>query len=495
MRPGIPLHDVDQVRAVDRAAVGGTPDGAFELMARAGAASLALLRRRWPEARRLLVACGSGNNGGDGYVLARLARESGLEVGVVVPAEAAPRSPEAQRAAAEWSASGGGVEVYDGELAGADLLVDALLGIGLAAAPREPLAGLLRALAASAAPVLALDVPSGVDADSGDVPGDAVRANATVSFIAAKRGLYTGAGREHAGSVEVAVLGIAPALLAQAAPAARLLRPAALSGFLPPRRANAHKGLYGHVLVVGGDHGMGGAARLAAEAAARCGAGLVSVATRSMHVGALLAARPELMVHATGEDGVPDATLLRRASVLAVGPGLGRGDWGRALLRHCLASGKPLVLDADALNLLAEDAVQLPVDSIVTPHPGEAARLLQCDTGAVQRDRFAAAAALVEQLRCVVVLKGAGSIVAAPGCTPVVIDAGNPGMASGGMGDVLTGTVAALRAQGLGAFDAACCGALLHAAAGDLAARAGERGLLAGDLLPALQRLCNPEPR
>lgn len=272
-----------------------------------------------------------------------------------------------------------------------------------------------------------------------------------------------------------------------------ILEPGDLARWLRPRAKDSHKGDHGHVLCVGGDAGSGGAIVLCAQAALRTGAGLVSVATRAAHVAPLLARQPEAMVHAvdSGEDYAP---LLQRADVLAVGPGLGRGEWGRALLDGALRSGKPLVLDADALNLLADAPGASPADAVLTPHPGEAARLLRTGAHEVQGDRAGAARTLAERFGCVVVLKGAGTLVAAPGETPSVIGAGNPGMATGGMGDLLSGVIAALRAQHLPAYFAAVAGALLHAAAGDEAARiGGERGLLPSDLFPHLRRMANPE--
>ena len=492
MPPGLPLYDVAQVRALDRAAMGQLGIAGYDLMTRAASAALALLRQRWPQARRIVVACGSGNNGGDGFVLARLAQEAGLEVQVVLAEERTGSTGDARRAAAEWQAEAGAVAVFQGALPSADVVVDALLGVGLSQAPRAAQAALIRALREHPAPVLALDVPSGLDADTGHAPGEVVAADATVSFVADKRGLHTGAARDCTGALELAQLGLPAKLQEAMAPAARLLLPGMLPAFLPRRRRGAHKGEFGQVLVVGGDLGMGGAALLAAQGAARCGAGLVRLATRECHVAAALSARPELMVQAVDDDDALPP-LLERCSVAAIGPGLGQGPWGRALLDRALGCGRPLVLDADALNLLAEVPSSLPAASVLTPHPGEAARLLGVDTAAVERDRFAAAHALAQRFRAVVVLKGAGSIVAAPGEVPAVIGAGNPGMASGGMGDVLTGIISALRAQRMDAFAAACAGALLHAAAGDAAARDGERGLLAGDLLAHLRRLANPE--
>ena len=273
------------------------------------------------------------------------------------------------------------------------------------------------------------------------------------------------------------------------------LQPHDLRRWLHPRRRDSHKGEHGRVLCIGGEHGHGGAIVLAAEAALRSGAGLVDVVTRQPHVAALLARLPEAMAHGHSDDAdALDARFIDAADVIAIGPGLGQGAWGGMLLARILTADKPAVFDADALNLLASSPRRpLPAGSILTPHPGEAARLLGIDTAAVQRDRVGAACRLAEQFAAVVVLKGAGSIVAAPGRLPRRVEAGNPGMAVGGMGDVLTGVVAALYAQGLGAFDAASCGALLHALAGDTAAReGGERGLLPSDVMPWLRRLANP---
>lgn len=490
--PAAFLYDTRAVRRIDQEATAALGGDGYVLMQRAGDAAWQLLRRCWPDARRLRVACGSGNNGGDGFVLARLALQAGLDVQVVLPESTRPRTPLAMRAAAAYAAAGG-TETHDpAALDQGEVLVDALLGIGLDAAPRAPVAALIDALNATAAPVFALDVPSGVDAHRGHVPGVAVRADRTLQFVAGHAGLRTGAALDHVGELHLDTLQLDVGTYAGVAPPrARLLRAPDLQAWLPPRPRDSHKGRSGHVLCVGGDHGGGGAVLLAVEAALRTGAGLASVATRGAHLPAVLARRPEAMVHAL-DDAATLASLLQRASVVACGPGMGQSAWGAALYAAVLRSGLPRVLDADALNLLAADPAS-PGDAILTPHPGEAARLLGTTTADVQADRFAAAAALAQRYDCVVVLKGAGSLVAAPGRLPCVLDAGNPGMATGGMGDLLTGTIAALRAQGLDGFDAACAGALLHGLAGDAAAReGGQRGLLPSDLLPWLRRLANP---
>mgnify|MGYP002780694568 CR=1 FL=1 len=491
MSEQLPLYRTSQVRAMDELASGALGIPPYELMTRAGAAAWRVLQQRWPGVRHLGVACGPGNNGGDGYVVARLARAAGLKVSVVTPPGATPRTAQARQALADWRAAGGTVSSFDGMLPDGEAWVDALYGIGLTRPPSEAAQSMIERINAARVPVLSLDVPSGLDADTGHAAGTAVHASVTLCFIAAKRGLYTGMARDFDGEVLLDRLDLKIGAFDDFRPAAWLCRPEGLARWLAPRHANAHKGEHGHVLCVGGEEGMGGAVRLCAEGALRTGVGLASVATRSSGVAALVAARPEAMTHAV-EDARALRPLIERATVLAVGPGLGQGAWGQALFGEAIASGKPLVLDADALNLLAQHPLPLP-QAILTPHPGEAARLLASDNGAVQADRFAAAEALAQRYGCTVVLKGAGTVVAAPGEIPAVIGAGNPGMATGGMGDVLSGVVAALVAQGLPSFQAAVAGALLHSAAGDAAARVGgERGLLPSDLFPHLRRMANP---
>jgi NAD(P)H-hydrate epimerase len=317
-----------------------------------------------------------------------------------------------------------------------------------------------------------------------------VHAEATISFIGLKRGLLTGDAPDCVGELYFDDLGVPDAVYAEVEPVARLLDAGDADPLLGPRRRTAHKGAFGHVLVIGGDHGMGGAARMAAEAAARVGAGLTSVATRAPHLPAITAGRPELMVSAVEDPGELEP-LLNRATVIAIGPGLGRGAWSRALLSRVLESDRALVLDADALSLLAEEPLRRE-DWILTPHPGEAARLLGVKVAEVQADRYSAVAALRERYGGTCVLKGAGTLIHDAGPTGVCA-AGNPGMASGGMGDVLTGVIAGLRAQGLERGQAARVGVCLHASAADrAAAQGGERGLLATDLCPELRRLVNP---
>lgn len=483
------LYSAEQVRRIDRAAIEGHAIAGRTLMQRAAAAAFALLRRRWPRAQRLLLLVGHGNNGGDALLLGALACEAGLSVLAV--ALGAQSQGDAASARATYLAAGGTLWIAtdDTELPAADVIVDGLFGSGLSRAVDGVAARLIAQANAAAGGVLALDVPSGLDADCGVPRGVALHADATICFVAWKQGLFTGAAADHCGARELALLELPSSVHAGFAAQAMLLDVGVFAA-LPARRADSNKGSFGHVLVVGGDAGYGGAVQLAAGAALRSGAGLVSVATRSAHVAALNAALPEAMARGveTAEDF--DA-LLARASVLALGPGLGGSEWSQHLLARALASARPQVVDADALNLLARAPRALGAASVITPHPGEAARLLGCPVGSVQADRFAAVRALAQRHDCVAVLKGSGSLVAAPDGRIAVCRWGNAGMASGGTGDVLTGVIAALMAQGLAAWDAACVGVAAHARAGDLAAREGMRGLVARDLWPCLRRVLN----
>lgn len=486
----VPLYSTSAARALDANATRTLGGDAYTLMQRAGQVAWQHVLMHWPEAQRVVVVCGPGSNGGDGYVLARYAQRAGRAVEVVHLPEHVPANSIAQRACTDYVAASGRVTLFEGVLPKSDLLVDALFGIGLSRAPDAGAHALIDALNKQSLPVFSLDVPSGVDADRGGVPGVAVVATRTLQFIARHAGLYTGEALEYTGALALDDLDVPAAAFDGVEEHATLFDHEALARWLLPRRRNTHKGESGHVLCIGGEEGSGGAVALCAEAALRAGTGLLSVATRPAHVAAILTRRPEAMVRSV-ESSEDLAPMLARAGVIAIGPGLGQGEWARALLQQAWRSGRPLVVDADALNLLAASPQPLH-DAVLTPHPGEAARLLGCTTAEVQADRFNAARAIAQRHACVVVLKGAGTIIAAPDGALRVIDAGNPGMAVGGMGDVLTGVIAALRAQGLAAFDAASAGALLHALAGDAAAWDGQRGLLPSDLMPHLRRLANP---
>ncbi|NHA14781.1 NAD(P)H-hydrate dehydratase [Thioalkalivibrio sp. XN279] len=486
------LWTAAQVRELDRRAIETHGIAGRELMERAGRAALDALLQRWPAARDVAVLCGGGNNAGDGYVLARRAMQCGLAARVVGLAAPETLRGDAAAACADYLAAGGVIEPWagDGPLPGDGPLVDGLLGTGLDRTLEGRYAQVVEAVNADGRPVLALDIPTGLHADTGRILGVAVRATVTVCFIGLKLGLFTGRGRACAGEVLFADLDVPQRLEAGLEPAARRLEPACLGEWLRPRERDAHKGRFGHVLVVGGDHGMGGAALLAGRAALRSGAGLVSVATRPAHAAAMFAAQPELMCR--GVEGPRELEpLLERATVLVAGPGLGRSGWAQELLAVALDSGLPCILDADALNLLSEHPRRIS-RGVLTPHPGEAARLLDSTAAEVEADRPAALRALQSRFGGVVLLKGAGTLVAGAGPVPWLCGAGNPGMASGGMGDVLSGLIGGLAAQLQDLERAACAGVLVHALAADDAAAHGERGLAAGDLLQHVRPWVNP---
>ncbi|ALM54537.1 bifunctional ADP-dependent (S)-NAD(P)H-hydrate dehydratase/NAD(P)H-hydrate epimerase [Halomonas huangheensis] len=503
MRSGqMPLFAADQVRELDRRAIEQDIDG-FALMRRASGTAWRWLKARWPGARSLTVFCGSGNNGGDGHVLAALAAQEGRRVQrySLVPRErlsgdALKAARMADEAGVEWLDWRSDASI-DG-----DVIVDAMLGTGFQGELRAPYVVAIEAINGTGCPVLAIDIPSGVNADGAAAGDIAIKADVTVTFITDKLGLYTGGGAAHSGEVVVEPLGLDAMAHEDITPIAWRLTPECLAEMLPPRPRDIHKGALGFAGIIGGAPGYGGAALLAAEACARIGAGRVMLATAPEHVTASLVRCPEVMarglIHATQ---LPP--LLASLSVLAIGPGLGQSSWGQAMLQCALERSLPMVVDADALNLLASrftsmqdttahDTTLQRDDWILTPHPGEAARLLDCSVAEVEADRPGAARQLQQRFGGVVVLKGAGTLICGPRGL-ALCPYGNPGMASGGTGDVLTGFIAGLVAQGLELEQAAQCAVLVHALAGDRAAgQAGERGLLASDLASCARNLINP---
>ena len=482
------LYTAEQSRAVDRCAIDehGLPGPL--LMARAARAAFERLLERVPQPELLQVLCGPGNNGGDGLLLAMLAQGRGIPVRVYL-VDGPPRTDDAQRAAARARRAAIAPRRFEAAaLEARGVVVDAMLGTGIRGAPRAPYREAIAAVNASGAPVLALDVPSGVDADSGAVAAEAVRATWTISFITAKRGLFTARGPEHAGTRFLDDLAVPRAAFAAAGGACAVLALDEERRRIPERALDAHKGHFGRCLLVGGDHGMGGAVILAAEGALRCGVGVARVATRAEHIAPLLARLPACMVSAVAHRN-DIAPLLAWADAVVIGPGLGAAPWGEQMLHAALASARPLLVDADALRLIAQRPSPLPAGSVLTPHPGEAAALLGASSAAIQADRCRAAATLARTYAATVVLKGQGSLVAGDAGLAMSLS-GNPGMASGGMGDVLSGIIGGFLAQGVPAGAAARLGTELHAVAADRAAqRVGRVALLPMDVIAALGAL------
>ena len=462
------------------------------LMQKAGQAVFDSIQRQWPHAQSIGVVCGPGSNGGDGMVVARLAKQAGLTVTVFLAAEL--RKPSGAIKDAYDAAMSAGVSfvlMQPDFVCDADIVVDALFGTGIDRPIEPPYTAFIESVNASDGIVVSIDLPSGLDANTGCEYGTAVQANHTVSLLGAKQGLYLRQGRVCSGEIEIVTLGISDTLLRKIEPSAELLAWDTIKSLLPRRPRDAFKNDFGHVLIIGGDYGMGGAVRMAAEAAMRVGAGLVTVATRPEHISVVSGMRPEAMcVRATCADDIRQ--LIERATTIVIGPGLGKGDWSKELLSAVLESDLPKVLDADALNLLSQ-APCARQDWVLTPHPGEASRLLQCGTADVQDDRLEAARELQHRYDGVTVLKGSGTVIKGTGRLPYICTAGNPGMATGGMGDILSGMIGGLLAQGLTLEQAAEAGVFIHAKAADLAAdQQGERGLLATDVLSHLGVLVNP---
>ncbi len=487
------LHTAAETRELDRLAIADAGISGIVLMKRAGRAAWDWLRCRWPDARSLTVYCGGGNNGGDGYIIAGLAAQQGWQVALFALADPASLAGDAALAR-DFAIAAGVAPSREVAEPREGVVVDALLGTGISGDVRPAYADAIARINRSGLPVLAVDIPSGLCSDTGRSCGAVVEAAATISFIGLKRGLFTTRGPAVCGEVVFAGLGVPPEILERVRARVHRLDIREALQALPPRRRDAHKGQFGHLLVVGGELGFGGAVAMAAEAALRVGTGLVSVATRAVHVPSILARRPELMVRGVAS-GAELEPMLATASAVVVGPGLGQSGWSEQLFQRVLASRKPLLIDADGLNLLARHRWQPEPGGplVITPHPGEAARLLGESTADIQADRFAAVLQLSDRYQAEALLKGAGSLVAGVDGGPVgLCTYGNPGMASGGMGDVLSGVVGGLLAQGVAARDALRLGVCLHGAAGDLAvSEAGEAGMAATDLLDPLRRLLN----
>lgn len=495
------LYSTEQVRELDRGVIETQGIPGYELMQRAGRAVYAFIRGRYPgfcaRPARVLVVCGGGKNGGDGYVIARLLYGDGCRVDVCPLVSIDRLRDDALSAARDWRGLGGAeLALPQLDIGDYDLVVDALLGTGLQRPVAGSFAEVIRVMNSAHCPVIAVDIPSGLQADTGQPLPVAVTAQHTITFIGRKRGLYTGRAADYCGRIHFEDLQ-APVVVYDKVPvSARLLEAEDVFPLLPRPRPSAHKGDNGHVLVIGGDTGMQGGAQMTGLAALRSGAGLTSIATRRSHAPVLSAHHPELMSWPV-ERASALTSLLKRATVVALGPGLGQGVWGRQLFNKALTAKQPMVVDADGLNWLA--AGPKPAgrrDWILTPHPGEAARLLKISADEVQADRFAAVQALAERYGGVIVLKGAGTLIKAADDPLIWVCArGHSGMASGGMGDVLTGIIVGLLAQGMPPLAAAKAGVWLHARAGERAAvEPGGRGMLATDLLPELRWLLNHVP-
>lgn len=481
------LFTAEQTRQLDQKIISDQGLSGWALMQAAGSYAFDVLRFCWPRARRIVVVCGPGNNGGDGYVLARCAHITGLHVVAMFVLDPAGLEGDANTAWQQLLADGGKAIAFDKQqLTACDVIVDGLFGTGLGRELADEWLAVVGSINAAKPPVLSLDIPSGLHANIGDVLGAAIKAKTTVCFVGLNVGLFTGRAADYRGEIYYSGLGISADNYNSITPAASRLCLHNVAGVLPLRKRSAHKQQCGRVLVVGGAPGLVGAVSMTAMAAYRSGSGVVKLLTHESHARQLDVQLSEVMVSSL-EAGMKLREQARTVDVIAFGPGLGHSRWASALFHSLLETQVPIVLDADGLNLLARDPVKRN-NWILTPHPGEAARLLGLTTGQVQKDRLMAARSIVAQYGGVCVLKGAGTIVTNNGGNPPdICDVANAAMAAAGMGDILTGVIAALVAQGMALPVAARTGVYLHAAAGEAVAdHIGQRGMIATDLISEL---------
>lgn len=493
------LYSVDSVVQLEQLAIKQFGIPAYELMKRAGQAVFDVVCSRYPDHKKMLVLCGAGNNAGDGYVVARLARQAGFDVCVTSLIDPVNLKNEAQLAYQDWCSvaenSAADISLVDE----AELVIDALLGTGL----KREVSGLwvdwIDAVNKAAKPVIAVDLPSGLMADTGAIAGCAIEADITVSFIALKQGLFTAQAKDVCGEIILHDLAVPDEVFARVDADARLLQSVNYA-LLPKRKASSNKGNFGHVLIAGGNTGMPGAVILAAKAALRTGTGLVTIVTVAENLQAIVTAVPEAMVKSFDENTLSEvlnADFLKKITHVAVGMGLGQDDWSQLMLRFCASLNKPMLVDADALNLLAKNRdIKITSPLVITPHPGEAARLLSIasvlNSADIQADRFTAIRQLFQLFAdsesCAVILKGSGSLIF-DGRQIKICALGNAAMAAPGMGDVLSGMVIALMAQKIEISDAAELAVCLHAAAAQLVTQDKTRGLLASDVINALPKV------
>jgi len=485
------LYRAQQIEDVEALAAEQAGTTLYGLMKRAGQACYQVFTKHFTDTKKILVLTGGGNNGGDGYVFATIAQNAGHDVQLCQLGNAATLTGEAGQARDTWLFEQGvidGIEQADFEHV--DVIIDALLGTGLRGTVRAEYQRLIHKINQTGKPVLSVDIPSGLNADSGYISGVAVNADVTVCLVGLKQGLFTASSAQYCGEIYFSGLGIEKQFQSLCCSTVSRIGYDDISHHLTPRSRTSHKGHFGKTLVIGGNVSMPGAVRLASEAALRCGSGLVKVLTLPENLLTIMAGRPELMGVGSDLSQLDDRTIRDWATVIAIGPGLGLDEWAHRLLDYVLASELPTVVDADALNMLV-DKPAWKDNWILTPHPGEAATLLGCSINEIEQDRFSAVRNLQRSFGGIAVLKGAGTLIC-DGKKVYVANVGNPGMASGGMGDVLSGIIAGLLAQGLDSLQASILGVSIHGLAADMAAETDERGLLASDLFPYIRKLVNP---
>ena len=515
---GQALYSSAEIKLIEQNAADKGGFELYSLMEKAGLSALKKVNRHWPEIKQITIVCGKGNNAGDGFVLARLAAEAGLVVQVLL----VESEPEFKGDALTAYQTLTHQKTLDSPekitikqfkpslLEGQPLIIDAILGTGICGALRDNYKQVVESIndfvestnnkQPQSTAVFSIDIPTGLESDTGFANPLAIKASRTLTFVALKSGMVTGYARACCGIIELDDLGLNETetlALERIKPRAWLNDADALIASLPKRSNVSHKGDHGHLLLVGGDFGFGGAILMSAMAAARCGTGKLTILTRDAHIAPILTQCPEAMIRSIESVDEPILEkVLSEVDAIVIGPGLGQEDWGKSLLAAVCASKLPLLVDADALNIIANDKDYNEhclgtKPWVMTPHPGEAARLLDTNIALIEKNRYQSAEQLQKKFSAVIVLKGAGTIIADNENHITVCDEGNPGMASAGMGDILTGIIGALLAQKVEVGVAARIGVALHARAGDLAAMNGQKGLMATDLIGPLRMLVN----
>ncbi|MDJ0833389.1 MAG: NAD(P)H-hydrate dehydratase [Gammaproteobacteria bacterium] len=478
------LYSRQQVYQLDQLAIQEDTQPSRQLMHKAATAAWRQIQSDFPECHDLLVLAGSGNNGGDAFAVALMALQAGYRVRLITMGDLERQSEESRFYRAQFETAGGNIQPWAGTLPEAGLIIDGLLGIGL----NKSLAGdwqqLISAINQHPAPTVSIDIPSGLNADTGNPMPCAVEARLTITFIGRKLGCYIADGPDYCGEIRFADLGLSQSAREQIPPSCQTLQADNIE--LPAaRRINSHKNDYGHVLVIGGDRTMSGAVSLAASAALRSGAGLVSLCLHPENYQVAASRQAELMVSTWADIELQ----LARASVVVIGPGLGQSAAASRLLQHIAATSLPLVVDADALTAAFVDSLQS-TSVVLTPHPGEAARLLDMTSRELQQDRLQALQSLTGRWPFVSVLKGSGSLIGQPDQPPWLCLDGHPGMASAGMGDVLSGMIGGYLAQGLSPWQAARSAVLVHAlAAQDFTHEQDANSLIASDVIAGIGRV------
>ncbi|WWO96435.1 MAG: NAD(P)H-hydrate dehydratase [Candidatus Dasytiphilus stammeri] len=466
----------------------------LELMHRAGQASFDCIINLWPNSRHWLILCGNSSNGQKGYIIAELARNAGITVTVMgcygpFFHKSCNKYQKYQDAQLKWIEKG--ESIYSAHTPfpdKVDIIIDALLGIEMNNIPIFPYNILISRANQHSAPIFSIDIPSGLLADTGFTPGEVIHAAHTITFIGIKPGLITGQARKYVGKLHYHSLDTNVVLNKHHSSISRWDKTCLTEKFLPLKIPTSHKGQHGKLLLIGGDIGTAGAIILTGKAALRSGTGLVKIITHKLNIIPVLSNCPELMVQKYSRNTLEK--YIKWANTIIIGPGIGQQSWGKKIMFRIKQSHQPSLWDADALTFLANNR-NIRMNRIITPHSGEAAKLLKMHISEVEKDRLQAAKLLAKYYGGVVVLKGSGTVIASHSGEVAIADVGNVGLATGGMGDILSGIIGSFLGQQFSIYKAAILGCIVHGVAADILSASGTRGMVASDLLPIIFKLVN----